>query len=84
MFEGNSVAADGLIQNLIVVSAGILFLKNDGSHPRFVQNVRKFMRAVGGVDVDENSAGARCYLLQQNPFDIVGGPDAEAVLRFEV
>ena len=43
------------------------------------QSVVEFRRAVGGVDVYEDQAGARGRIHGQDPFCAVRGPDADPI-----
>lgn len=45
----------------------------------FPQHIFQFMRPVGGVDVDEDQARLGARELGENPFEIVGRPDAETL-----
>ena len=45
----------------------------------FVEGVFEFPDAVAGVDVDQNQARFRGGELSDDPFGIVGGPDADAL-----
>ena len=41
------------------------------------------MRAIRGIHVDLDEAGASGTELEKDPFDTVGGPDAEAIAGLE-
>ena len=54
----------------------------NGEHPlhlRAFQGTGQFSRPVGGVDIDQNRADAGSGQLQQQPFHIVCGPDADTI-----
>ena len=45
----------------------------------FLDRIVEFVRAVGGIDVDQDEASERRAELRQHPFARVGRPDADAV-----
>ena len=49
----------------------------------FLDRIVEFVRAVGGIDVDQDEAGERRAELRQHPFARVGRPDADAVAFLE-
>ena len=48
-----------------------------------MQCIRQFTGTVGGIDVDQDGTDARRGKLQQQPLDVVGRPDADAVTLAE-
>ena len=50
-------------------------------HARLAQHVLELVRAVGGVDVDEDRADLGRRVLHEHPLGAVGRPDADAVAR---
>ena len=77
--SGKRLAVARLVQNLPVVGARIVLAKEQGADAGLLQNVAEFVRAVRGIDVDQDNAGAGGGVLHQDPFDAVAGPDAGAV-----
>ena len=52
-------------------------------HTRLVQRVLQLPRLVGGVHVDENRADARGGVLDDDPLEAVGRPDADPVAALD-
>ena len=49
----------------------------------FLEDVAEFVRTVGGVDVDQDDAGAGGGVLHEDPLHTVAGPDAGTVAGCE-
>ena len=67
------------VEDGAIVGARVVLAQEEGADARLLQNVAEFVRAVGGVDVDQDDAGARGGVLHEDPLDAVAGPDAGAV-----
>ena len=78
VFEREGFAAAGIFEDGAVVGAGVAFAEEEGADAGLVEDVAKLVGAVGGVDVDEDEAGAAGGVLEEDPLDVVGGPDADA------
>ena len=66
-------------ENLFVVGALVLVPEEQRLHARAGERVLQFMRAIGGVHIDQRSAGPRAAHVQHDPLNAVGGPEADAV-----
>ena len=79
MLQRAALAVARFVEDVAVVGARIVLAQEEGADARLLQDVAQFVRAVGGIDVDQHDAGARGGVLQQDPLDAVAGPDADAV-----
>jgi hypothetical protein len=68
-------------QDLAIIRARVLLPQKQRADAGFLQHVAQFVRAVGGIHVDQHDSGARRRVLQEDPLDAVAGPDAGAVAR---
>ena len=83
VFEGERIGVARTVSRVIedgaIVGAGIALPEEQGADAGFPEDVAEFVRAVGGVDIDEDDAGAGGGVLHEDPLDAVAGPDAGAV-----
>ena len=79
VFERKGVAVAGIVEDVAVVGARVALAEEEGADAGLLEDVAEFVRAVGGVDVDQDDAGAGGGVLHEDPLDAVAGPDAGAV-----
>src|ERR1039458_8626576 len=77
--SGESKAVAGAAEDLLVVGVPVLVPEEERLHARALQSELQLVGAVGGVDVDQCGSGAGAAHVHHDPFDAVGGPDADAV-----
>src|ERR1017187_6587083 len=79
MFEGQCLAVARVVEDGAIVGARVALAQEEGADARLLEHVAKFVRAVRGVDVDQDDARAGGGVLHQDPLDAVAGPYAGAV-----
>ena len=79
VFEGEGIAVARIVEDGAIVGARVALAEEEGADAGLLEDVAEFVRAVGGVDVDEDDAGAGGGVLHEDPLDAVAGPDAGAV-----
>jgi hypothetical protein len=72
-------AVAGAVEDLFVVGALVLMPEEEGLHAGALEGELELVGAVGGVDVDEGGSGAGTTHVHHDPFNAIGGPDADAV-----
>ena len=82
LLEGRALGPHPL-DDLHVVALAEALREQQQAQPRLVQRVPQLARLVGGVDVDEDRADAGGGVLGDDPFEAVGGPDADPVAAFD-
>ena len=58
VFERQRVAVARFVEDGAIVGARVVLAQEEGADARLLQHVAQFVRAVGGVDVDQDDAGA--------------------------
>ena len=79
VFQGKGVAVARIVEDGAIVGAGVALAEEEGADAGLLEDVAELVRAVGGVDVDQDDAGAGGGVLHEDPLDAVAGPDAGAV-----
>lgn len=79
VLQRKALAVARFIKNFPVVGPSVLGAKEQGADAGLLQNVAEFVTAIGGIDVDQDDAGAGGSILKQDPLEAVAGPDPGAV-----
>src|SRR6185369_1151225 len=78
VFERNWLTVARIFKDCAIIGPRIMLAQEEGADARLLQNVAEFVRAVGGVDVDQDDTGTGGRVLQEDPLDAVAGPYAGA------
>ena len=79
VLKRQTVAIAGFGQDFAIVGARVLLPQEQRADAGLPQDVAQFVGAIRGIHVDQGHAGARRAVLEQNPLQAIGGPDAGAV-----
>ena len=79
VFQLQSQAVARTAEDLFVVGALVFVPEEERLHPRASEGVAEFVGAVGGIHVDQGGSGAGAAHVHHDPFNAVGGPEADTI-----
>ena len=81
--SGSGEPGAGLLEEGAVIRPRVALPEKQDLDARLTQDVAKLKGAIGRIDIDQHGPDAGGRQGEQDPFDAVGGPQTDAVTRFD-